>query len=259
MHFGGLQKLSLIDYPGTMASVLFTAGCNFRCPYCHNGALVGDCSSPLLAWADVADFLQRRRGFLDGVVISGGEPTLHPDLMPVIARIKAMGFRVKLDTNGSRPKVLAGLLQHGLVDYVAMDLKTLPEWYPVYLESSSASVSGVRRSIDLLLDAGVAHEFRTTCVSPLIAREVIEALGLLIRGADCWVLQQVRLEHVLNPNFFNGMHPAPDGPQMRQFEETARPFVKRTEKRLIQSEAAQTTPVVPATNVVPKTRAAYAG
>lgn len=259
MHFGGLQKLSLIDYPGAMACVLFTAGCNFRCPYCHNGALVGDCSNQLLAWADIADFLQRRRGFLDGVVISGGEPTLHPDLMPVMARIKDMGFRVKLDTNGSHPKMLADLLQHGLVDYVAMDLKTLPEWYPVYLGSSSASVAGVRRSINLLLNAGVAHEFRTTCVSPLIAREVIEALGLLIRGADCWVLQQVRLEHALNPDFFNGMHPVLDGPLLRQFEETARPFVKRTEMRLIQSEAVRATSLAPAANVVPKTLAAYAG
>ena len=131
MRIGGLQKSSLIDYPGKVSSVIFCVGCNFDCPYCHNPELVTGCSACPADLSDekIFDFLRQRVGFLDGVVISGGEPTLQKDLVDICTRVKALGYPVKMDTNGSRPKVLQRLIEEDLVDYIAMDLKTGPLQY----------------------------------------------------------------------------------------------------------------------------------
>ena len=204
MILGGLQKSSLIDYPGRLSCVLFTQGCNFRCPYCHNPSLVRN------AWKtgkipiheeDVLAFLKSRKGLLDGVVISGGEPTLHNDLFQLCARIKNMGYRVKLDTNGSRPEILARLVSKDLVDYIAMDLKTLPENYDRYIRKGF-SEDVICESIDVLHQSGKAFEFRTTCVYPLVNGRVVEEMAKCIQGAPLYALQTFVSEKVLCPDFF---------------------------------------------------------
>jgi pyruvate formate lyase activating enzyme len=201
MVFGGIQKSTLIDYPGKVASVLFFSGCNFHCPYCHNPELAK--GTALEIWPEQAayDFLEKRKGFIEGVVISGGEPSLHPDVIRICRTIRQMGYPIKLDTNGSRPKVLEELISGNLVDYVAMDIKTVPEYYPKYIQEN-CNTDAIASSIRLIKTSGLSHEFRTTCVRPLIDRHIVERICDLIQGADLYVLQQFRLSHVLNPDFF---------------------------------------------------------
>jgi len=201
MIFGGIRKSTLIDYPGKVACVLFFPGCNFHCPYCHNPELAKGMA--VEQWTEQAafDFLEKRKGFIEGVVISGGEPSLHPDLIRVCRTIRQMGYPIKLDTNGSRPKVLKELISGGLVDYVAMDIKTVPEYYPRYIQKN-CNTNAITSSIRLIKISGLSHEFRTTCIRPLIDKQIMERICGLIQGADLYVLQQFRLSHVLNPDFF---------------------------------------------------------
>ena len=203
MHIGGIQKNSLIDYPGKLSSVLFCSGCNFDCPYCHNPGLVGghsSCSNDLNTGA-IYDFLDQRRGFLDGVVVSGGEPTLQPDLLDLCRRIKNLGFPVKLDTNGSRPRVLQGLIREGLLDYVAMDLKTDPVLYRAYIKPD-CQPDPIVASVALIMESGIDYEFRTTCVKPIVTPRTIENILELIKGARRYALQRFRNSGVLHPEFF---------------------------------------------------------
>jgi pyruvate formate lyase activating enzyme len=203
MQIGGLQKNSLIDYPGKLSSVIFCAGCNFDCPYCHNPDLVrgpSKCSNQLNSGM-VCGFLDQRRGFLDGVVISGGEPTLQPDLADLCRKIKDLGFPLKLDTNGSRPRVLKGLIDKGLVDYIAMDLKTDPVLYRTFIKPDCRS-DPIVASVELIMKSGIDYEFRTTCVKPIVTRRTIENILQLIQGAGLYVLQRFRNSEVLHPEFF---------------------------------------------------------
>ncbi len=199
MKIGGFQKLSLIDYPGGVSGVVFTQGCNFRCPYCHNPELVDPRrfvgSIPA---EDILDFLQQRRGKLDAVTITGGEPTLQGDLPEFIKEIKDMGFLVKIDTNGSAPTMLARLLAGGLVDYVAMDLKGPLERYPT-LVGATVNRRDLEESIALLGDAGLPHEFRTTLVASLLTVEEIVSLVERIPAAPRYVLQRFVPSKVLDP------------------------------------------------------------
>ena len=170
MFLGGLQKNSLIDYPGKVSCVLFTSGCNFRCPYCHNPSLVVSVEKGKKEHIEekaAMDFLHRRRGLLDGVVISGGEPTLHGDLFGLCRKIKQMGYPIKLDTNGSRPEMLTALIGEDLVDYIAMDIKTLPEYYGRYIKKGF-DPQPLLSSIRLIMKSEKPYEFRTTCVNPII-------------------------------------------------------------------------------------------
>lgn len=202
MVFGGIQKSTLIDYPGKVSCVLFFSGCNFHCPYCHNPELAkGQAVEP---WREQAvyDFLEARKGFLSGVVISGGEPSLHPDVIRVCRTIRQMGYPIKLDTNGSRPKVLEELISGGLVDYVAMDVKTDPAYYPKFIQKD-CNTDAITASIQLIKASGISHEFRTTCIRPLIDTHIMKRICVLIQGADLYVLQRFRLSHVLDPDFFN--------------------------------------------------------
>jgi pyruvate formate lyase activating enzyme len=201
MIFGGIQKSTLIDYPGKVACVLFFSGCNFHCPYCHNPELAKGMA--VEQWSEQAafDFLEKRKGFIDGVVISGGEPSLHPDLIRICRTIRQMGYPIKLDTNGSRPKILEELISGSLVDYVAMDIKTVPEYYPQYIQKN-CNTDAIISSIRLIKTSGLSHEFRTTCIRPLIDKQIMERICSLIQGADLYVLQQFRLSHILNPEFF---------------------------------------------------------
>jgi len=231
MRIGGLRKTSLIDYPGKVACVVFLSGCNFRCPYCHNPALVrGDAGAAVLPEA-LFDLLEARSGFLDGVVISGGEPTLQADLPVLCARIKAMGYPVKLDTNGSRPGVLADLIRRGLVDYVAMDVKTDPQGYAPLIHPD-LDPGNLLSSIRTLMDAGLPYEFRTTCVKPLVDPEILETVCRLIRGADLYVLQQCREEEVLDPGFFQDRSTSRfSDRELSDLRETCAPWVRRCEVR----------------------------
>jgi pyruvate formate lyase activating enzyme len=203
MHIGGLQKNSLIDYPGKLSSVIFCSGCNFDCPYCHNPDLVrGPSNCPdNLNDGVVYGFLDQRRGFLDGVVISGGEPTLQPDLADLCRKIKDLGFPLKLDTNGSRPNVLHSLIAEDLVDYIAMDLKTDPVLYQTYIKPDCRP-DPIVASVELIMASGIDYEFRTTCVKPIVSRRTIENILHLIHGARLYVLQRFRNSELLHPEFF---------------------------------------------------------
>lgn len=188
MHISGLQKLTVLDFPGKVACTLFTPGCNFLCPFCHNAELVFDREKLRIPEAEVFAFLEKRKGLLDGVCISGGEPTLQRDLPEFIAAVRAMGYQVKLDSNGTRPDVLAKLLEEGLLDYIAMDVKSGPEGY-----SRAAGVfvdlAAVQRSIDLLMGGDILYEFRCTLVRELHSPEDVAALGKWLQGARLVALQ----------------------------------------------------------------------
>ncbi|MFP4445655.1 MAG: anaerobic ribonucleoside-triphosphate reductase activating protein [Desulfosudaceae bacterium] len=203
MVIGGLQKISVIDFPGKVSCVLFCAGCNFHCPYCHNPDLISADIEPLFSGEAFQEFLEKRRGFLDGVVITGGEPTLNEDLAAWCGRIKDLGLAVKLDTNGSRPAVLERLLDSGCVDYLAMDVKTVPEKYPSLLAGGSFDPGNIRSSIEMIKQSGLDYEFRTTCVRPFVDEDVMSEVAGLVAGAPLYVLQQCRLQRVLAPEFFD--------------------------------------------------------
>ena len=206
MHIGGLQKSSLVDYPGKLSSVIFFSGCNFDCPYCHNPELARGCTTcPAdLTTANICHFLEQRQGFLDGVVVSGGEPTLQNDLADLCRKIKGLGYPLKLDTNGSRPRVLEHLIDEKLVDYIAMDLKTDPILYKSYIKPDCGS-DPILASIRILMESGIDYEFRTTCVKPIVTLETIENMSHIIQGARLYALQRFRNNDVLHPEFFRGV------------------------------------------------------
>lgn len=226
--FGGIQETSLIDFPGKVACVLFVPGCNFHCPYCHNSELALNRCPPeaALALDRALDFLKARKGFLDGVVISGGEPTLHPALSSVCREIKQLGYPIKLDTNGSRPDTVAALLEARLVDYIAMDIKTVPERYEPVIRPRADDPSIVT-SIRLIQSSGMAHEFRTTCINPLVDLAVIEQIARLIQGADLYALQQFHTMGVLDAAYCQESGRRYDDHALEQFRSAAAPWVKR--------------------------------
>lgn len=188
MQVHGLQKLTLLDYPGKTACTLFTHGCNFRCPYCHNAPLVIAEKGPAIPEQQVMDFLKKRSSVLEGVCISGGEPTLRPDLVQCIQTLKSMGYMVKLDTNGSKPDVLAHLLEHALVDYVAMDIKAS---LPNYQKAAGTKVNqdDILRSVQLLTEGSIDYEFRTTLVHELHSMDDIHAIGIWLHDTPRYALQ----------------------------------------------------------------------
>jgi pyruvate formate lyase activating enzyme len=193
MLISGLQKLTLLDYPGKVACTVFTGGCNFRCPFCHNSALVLPEQLSQDTDADaVLRFLKKRVGVLDGVAVTGGEPLLHPDIGDFLREVKALGFLVKLDTNGSFPDRLIALVEAGLVDRVAMDIKNAPALYAKTAGLERFDLGGVTRSKDFLLSGAVDYEFRTTVVRGLHTKESLLAAAEWIRGAKEYYLQQYK-------------------------------------------------------------------
>ena len=189
MVIGGLQKMTLLDYPGKIACTVFLPGCNLRCPYCHNSTLViPEKLTEGFPQEALLDFLQKRQGKLDGVCVTGGEPTIHRDLPELIRKIKNLGFLIKLDTNGSNPGMLETLIREGLIDYVAMDIKNSPEWY----EKTCGGISilePVRKSLELLKSGVVDYELRTTVCKPLHSAQTMENLGKWIQGARRYFIQ----------------------------------------------------------------------
>ncbi len=190
MTIHGLNKTTLLDYPGRLAATLFTGGCNFRCPFCHNASLVLDPSSqPAIPDEEIFSFLEKRRGILEGVCITGGEPTLAPDLADYIKRIKDLGLPVKLDSNGYRPDVLASLIKDGLLDYVAMDIKNAPAKYGKTVGIADFDMGPILRSVDLIRNSGIPYEFRTTLVKEYHSEEDILAIGKWLTGVSAYFLQ----------------------------------------------------------------------
>ena len=177
MNIAGLQKMTLLDFPGKVACTVFLQGCNFRCPFCHNSDLLPGQGQPLMDDEELLSFLKKRQGLLDGVCITGGEPTLQPQLLQLMRRIKELGYAVKLDTNGSRPQVLRELVEAGVVDYVAMDIKNSREEYPATAGMKESLLQGVEESIRYLMSGAVDYEFRTTVAHPLHTPQYIDAMG----------------------------------------------------------------------------------
>ena len=191
MNAYGLQKMTLLDYPGKVACTIFTGGCNLRCPFCHNALLVTELdASAAIPEENVLDFLKKRAGLLDGVCVTGGEPLLQPDLADFLAKVKALGFSVKLDTNGSFPDRLKAIVEAGLVDYVAMDLKNDPEHYAETVGLQKLDFSPFAESIEYLRSGAVAHEFRTTVTAEFHTPERIEKIARLIASdSESYFLQ----------------------------------------------------------------------
>ena len=193
MRIAGLQKLTLLDFPGRVACTVFTVGCNFRCPFCQNASLVlPEKFGGEIREEELLSFLRKREGVLDGVAITGGEPMLHADLPDLLRKIRALGFQVKLDTNGSVPERLKAVIDEGLVDYVAMDIKNAPEKYAETAGVSALDLAAIERSRALLMEGRVEYEFRTTVVKGLHDRQSLLKAAQWIKGAKCWYLQQYR-------------------------------------------------------------------
>lgn len=191
MNIYGLQKLSLLDYPEKLAATIFTGGCNLRCPFCHNASLVTHLSdSGKISDDEVISFLSNRIGKLDGVCITGGEPLLQNDLENFIREIRKLGYLIKLDTNGVLPNKLASLIDQGLIDYVAMDIKNSPDKYSVTVGIPDFNFKPVFESASILLQGRVPYEFRTTLVREFHTYEDIEKIGQLVKGAENYFLQR---------------------------------------------------------------------
>lgn len=193
MLISGLQKLTLLDYPGKVACTVFTGGCNFRCPFCHNAPLVlPERIAQDTTEQEVLDFLRKRRGVLDGVAVTGGEPLLHKDIGAFLEKVKELGFLIKLDTNGSFPDRLIELVRAGLVDRVAMDIKNAPTLYAKTVGLDALDMAAIEKSRDFLLSGETDYEFRTTVVRGLHTRESIEQAAQWIAGAKEYYLQQFK-------------------------------------------------------------------
>ena len=188
MKIHGLQKMTLLDYPGRVACTVFLGGCDFRCPYCHNAELNTGEFPPLMEEEELLSFLKKRQGLLDGVCITGGEPLVHP-VAPLLRAIRDLGYAIKLDTNGNHPQKLRELMAEGLVDYVAMDVKNSPARYGQTVGNTEFDTAAVDESIRLLLEGSVDYEFRTTVVEQFHTEEDILAMGEWIRGAKRYFLQ----------------------------------------------------------------------
>jgi len=203
IQIGGLQKLTLIDYPGRIAATVFLVGCNFRCPFCYSSEIVLPekiKKQPKILAKDFLKFLKERKKLIEGVVLCGGEPTISKGLIPLIKKIKKMGFSVKLDTNGSDPGVLKKLIDEKLVDYIAMDIKGPKEKYSEFV-GRKVDVKKIQKSIDILKQGKTDYEFRSTVVLSLHTKEDVIEMAKWIRGAKRYYLQNFRPEKTINPEF----------------------------------------------------------
>ena len=190
MKLIGLQKMTVLDFPGRVACIVFTFGCNFRCPFCHNASLVlGDCDNEVTE-EEIFAYLKKRQGILDGVVVTGGEPLLQKDIEDFLRKIKALGFEIKLDTNGTFPDKLKNIVNEGLVDYVAMDIKNSPEYYSVTAGVENLNLDKIKESVDFLINQDkVSYEFRTTVVAQYHSEAMMDEIGEFIKGAKNYYLQ----------------------------------------------------------------------
>jgi pyruvate formate lyase activating enzyme len=188
MKISGLQKLTLLDYPGKMACTVFTYGCNFRCGFCHNALLVTESNNDNISEDEFFSFLKKRQGILDGVCISGGEPTLQSELKDFIIKVKSLGYSVKLDTNGSNPRLLKNLIEENLLDYVAMDVKNSLEKYSQTC-GCEVNIENIKESVSIIMKSGIDHEFRTTTVREYHSTEDFESIAQWLNGDSKYFLQ----------------------------------------------------------------------
>lgn len=226
MLFGGFLKNSFIDYPGKISCVAFTYGCNLKCPYCHNAELIKSNheKAPEISEYSVLSFLEHRKGLIDGVVITGGEPTLHGELAYFAKKVRLLGFSIKMDTNGTRPDVLANLIESGLVDYVAMDIKTMPENY-IPLISSHDYSDEILESISILKKGEVPYEFRTTCGRPFMSEEIAKHMTDIIEGAPLYALQRLSKKGGLDLSYMENRQNEISMDELERIKEIISPYV----------------------------------
>jgi len=246
MLIGGLQKFSLLDYPGYLSAIIFTQGCNFKCQFCYNPMLVVVSQKdhhPKIKEDDLFAFLKKRIGKLDAVVITGGEPTTHADLPKFIAEIKKLGYLVKLDTNGSCPKMLQKLIELKLIDYIAMDIKA-PENKYKKIVGVPVDFDKIKKSVKIIMESGLPpadaptsvktmagkYEFRTTIVPGLLSKNDIKEIGKTIKGADKWYLQQFKSDTDLVNKKMEKVKPYSDK-ELQEMREAGRKYVKKCEVR----------------------------
>ncbi|MBN2197998.1 anaerobic ribonucleoside-triphosphate reductase activating protein [Candidatus Wolfebacteria bacterium] len=203
MKIGGFQKTSLTDYPGKVAAIIFTQGCNFRCGYCHNPELVSpDLFTESISEKEILSFFEKRRGQLDAMVVTGGEPLIQDSLEDFLKKIKKMGYLIKLDTNGSFPEELKKIIEKKLVDYLAMDIKAPLDKYKE-VSNSNIDIKKIKQSIDLIMNFGLNYEFRTTVVKSQLKKEDLFEIAKLIKPKTLYILQKFIPSKTLNPNFLN--------------------------------------------------------
>jgi len=201
MIISGLQKTTLIDYPGKIAAIIFSRGCNFRCRYCHNPELVDpDNYYPEIKQEEIIDFLEKRRNVLEGVVITGGEPLIHSDIKEFIKKVKELEYAVKLDTNGTNPTLLQELIDEKLIDYIAMDIKHLPHRYSE-VTPSSPDIKKIKQSIEIIKKSKLPYEFRTTVLPKLFNKKDFEDIGKMLKGVSAYYIQQFRPIKTLDQDF----------------------------------------------------------
>ena len=227
MRIFGLQKTTLLDYPGKLASVVFTGGCNMNCPYCHNSELIRGPFGDLVSEEEVFAHLKKRQSTLEGLVITGGECTLQPDLLDFCKKVRSFGYDIKLDTNGTSPDTLSTLVEEGLIQYVAMDIKNSKGKYSATVGVSNFDLSGIEKSVDYLLENHVDYEFRTTVVDEFHEERDIEEIGKWIAGAKAYYLQAFRQ----GENVFDKSLHTPSDEKMLKFKEIASKYISNTEIR----------------------------
>ena len=223
--------MTLLDFPGHVACTVFLGGCDFRCPFCHNFELADGSAQPVMEEDELFSFLEKRTGLLDGVAITGGEPCLHRDLPDLLRKIRSLGFMTKLDTNGNHPEVLRQILEEGLADYVAMDIKNSPARYAETAGLAQFDLSKVRESVNIIMEAGAAHrlsyEFRTTVVKEFHRAEDFEEIGQWIAGAQAYFLQSFTDRDTVP---YGNLH-APSKEELEEFRRIAAAYVSDTQIR----------------------------
>lgn len=230
MKICGWNKTTLLDYPGHVAATLFTGGCNFRCPFCHNAELVLCPGEQEVREEEIFSFLRRRKGITEGICITGGEPTLQPGLKEFIGRVKELGYLVKLDTNGYRPQTLWELLEEELLDYVAMDVKASRGSYAIAAGLAGLDMAAIEMSIGIIRSSGIPYEFRTTVVKGIHTEEDIEDIGRWLSGCRDYYLQAYRDDgNVLQPGFGTF-----SSEEMYGFAEIARKYIDNVSLRGIE-------------------------
>ncbi|MBE5758056.1 MAG: anaerobic ribonucleoside-triphosphate reductase activating protein [Clostridiales bacterium] len=225
MRIAGIQKLSMVDFDEHLSATIFTSGCNFACPFCHNSSLIGN-NNELISEDDILDFLYKRKNMLDAVCISGGEPTLQKDLPQFISKIKKMGYLIKLDTNGTNPDMIKYLYENNLIDYVAMDIKNHIEKYQD-ITQTNLNLDNILKSITYIMKCGIDYEFRTTLINEFHEKSDIIKIGKLIKSAKRYFLQKfVDSENCLSKN----LSPIPKE-QAIEFQEILCKYIKNTNLR----------------------------